>query len=220
VTREDPIDDGSERASASVAVAPSRYVVARAEDIAEGERLIVEVGGREIGVFNVGGDYHAFLNRCPHLGGPLCQGDVVGLLESDGPGSMRIDSSRKFLMCPWHGWEFDMQTGESWWDPRRMRARRYPVGVERNCASAEQAAGVEQTAGADQPSPEQAADIDPSAPAERIRGAHVAERLPVGVVEGDIVVTMRAASPDAPTTYPATGRWPQLREHPVERISR
>lgn len=195
--------EGQNSGSRSAGASPSRHVVARAAELPDGERLIVEVGGREIGIFNVGGEYHAFLNRCPHLGGPLCQGDVVGLLESDGPGSMRIDSSRQFLMCPWHGWEFDMRTGESWWDPRRMRARRYPVDIEHDCA------------GAERPNAEQSVETNAT---ERVRGAHTAERLPVGVVEGEIVVTMRATSADAPTTYPATGRWPQLREQAVERI--
>jgi 3-phenylpropionate/trans-cinnamate dioxygenase ferredoxin subunit len=33
------------------------------------------------------------------------------------------------LRCPWHGWEFDVRTGQSWFDPAHMRVRRYPVTV-------------------------------------------------------------------------------------------
>ncbi|HEY2440280.1 MAG TPA: Rieske 2Fe-2S domain-containing protein, partial [Solirubrobacteraceae bacterium] len=49
-------------------------VVARADEIAPGERKIVQIGSRSIGVFNVAGEYFALRNRCPHQGGPLCQG--------------------------------------------------------------------------------------------------------------------------------------------------
>ena len=52
-----------------------RYVVAKQEELPPGERKIVPVGGRGgIGVFNVGGSFYALKNRCPHKGGPLCQG--------------------------------------------------------------------------------------------------------------------------------------------------
>ena len=69
-------------------------VVARADEIAPGERKLVRVGGRSIGVFNVGGTYYAFLNRCPHRGAELCKGDVVNLLESSRPAEWRIVSRR------------------------------------------------------------------------------------------------------------------------------
>jgi hypothetical protein len=60
-------------------------VVARAEEIPPGERKIVEVGGRSIGVFNIAGRYYALRNRCPHQGGPLCTGLQFGELRSERP---------------------------------------------------------------------------------------------------------------------------------------
>jgi 3-phenylpropionate/trans-cinnamate dioxygenase ferredoxin subunit len=107
-----------------------RQVVARAGDVAPGGCKIVNVGGREIGVFNVGGEYFALANRCPHEGGPLCQGRVVSLVQSDGPGSYRLARDKEFLRCPWHGWEFDIRTGQSWCDPKSTRARQFQVTVE------------------------------------------------------------------------------------------
>lgn len=109
--------------------AGDRWVVARVADIPEGERLIVEVDGREIGIYNVGGRFHALLNRCPHLGGPLCRGQVVSGLESSVPGELRLEESRTYVTCPWHNWEFDIETGRSYWNPK-LRARPLPVGVE------------------------------------------------------------------------------------------
>ena len=54
------------------------HVVAEAGEIPPGGRKIVEVEGRSIGIFNVGGEYLAVRNRCPHQGGPLCLGTLVG----------------------------------------------------------------------------------------------------------------------------------------------
>jgi nitrite reductase/ring-hydroxylating ferredoxin subunit len=108
----------------------SRHSVARVSEIPDGERLLVEIGGRSIGVFNVGGRFFALRNRCAHQGGPLCQGRVFVCLDSERPGEYRYEDGRYLLECPWHGWEFDMATGRSWFDPQRTRVRRYPVSVE------------------------------------------------------------------------------------------
>jgi len=108
-----------------------RHVVARTDDLPPGERMIVELDGRQVGVFNIDGEYFAFLHRCPHMAGPLCHGDVIGLVTSDGPGDVRLDEGRKFLTCPLHGWEFDVRTGQSYFDPKKIRARTFPVEVER-----------------------------------------------------------------------------------------
>jgi nitrite reductase/ring-hydroxylating ferredoxin subunit len=110
---------------------PERHVVARARDLPEGRRTIVQVKGHSIGIFHQGGRYYALLNRCPHLGAPLCSGDLVPLLESERPGQYVFDPSRAFLACPWHGWEFDLATGQSYFDPARTRVRSYEVGAER-----------------------------------------------------------------------------------------
>lgn len=106
-----------------------RYVVARAEEIPTGGRKIVEVSGQSVGVFNVEGDFFALRNRCPHQGGPLCEGKLWGSVEASVPGEFRYRPHREILTCPWHGWEFDIRTGRSWCDPRRLRARGYDVSV-------------------------------------------------------------------------------------------
>jgi 3-phenylpropionate/trans-cinnamate dioxygenase ferredoxin subunit len=107
-----------------------RQVVARAGDVPPGECRLFIVAGREIGVFNIGGHYFALANRCPHEGGPLCQGRIGPLVTSDGPGTYRLDRNKELLRCPWHGWEFDIRTGQSWCDPKSTRARQFQVTVE------------------------------------------------------------------------------------------
>jgi nitrite reductase/ring-hydroxylating ferredoxin subunit len=37
----------------------------------------------------------------------------------------------EFLRCPWHGWEFEISTGQSWCDPKNLKIRQFPVAVER-----------------------------------------------------------------------------------------
>jgi nitrite reductase/ring-hydroxylating ferredoxin subunit len=108
----------------------SRRVLARAIEIPPGTSKIVTAMGRQIGLFNVGGEFFALSNRCPHQGAELCKGWVVGLVQSDGPGEYRVTRPGEFLRCPWHGWEFDIRTGQSWCDPKTMKARNFKVQVE------------------------------------------------------------------------------------------
>lgn len=83
--------------------------------------------GRSIGVFNVGGEFFALRNVCPHQGGPLCQGVLSGFVVAGAPGEYRYLRRGEILRCPWHGWEFDLRTGQSYVDPARTRVRIYPV---------------------------------------------------------------------------------------------
>jgi nitrite reductase/ring-hydroxylating ferredoxin subunit len=107
----------------------ARVVVAEITDLPPGTRRIVEVAGRSIGVFNVGGEFLAVRNRCPHQGGPLCEGVTVGALTSDQPGEYDYTRPGEVIRCPWHAWEFDLRTGASWFDPARQRVRAYDVEV-------------------------------------------------------------------------------------------
>ena len=66
-----------------------KYIVATLEELPAGTRKIVEIAGRSIGVFNIGGEFFALRNRCPHQGGPLCEGRLAGFVESSGPGDIR-----------------------------------------------------------------------------------------------------------------------------------
>ena len=106
-----------------------RHVVARVGELTPGGRKIVEVEGRSIGVFNVDGDYYALRNMCPHQGAPLCLGDVTGTAAPSRPGEYIWERDGEILRCPWHGWEFDIKTGRSIFNPHKMRVRSYEVTV-------------------------------------------------------------------------------------------
>ncbi|MFT3866743.1 MAG: Rieske (2Fe-2S) protein [Solirubrobacterales bacterium] len=107
-----------------------RYSVAQVDEIPPGTRKIVSIEGRSVGVFNVDGEFFALKNRCPHAGGPLCRGDMTGHVTSEEPGEFAFSRAGEILRCPWHGWEFDIRTGECWFDPDGLRVRRYEVSIE------------------------------------------------------------------------------------------
>jgi nitrite reductase (NADH) small subunit len=106
------------------------HVVCRVADLPPGSRRLLELDGREIGVFNIAGEFFAFRNRCPHEGGPLCLGKVRGTLLPSQPGEYIWGLDGEILVCPWHGWEFHVRSGRSMFDPIRWRARPYRVTVE------------------------------------------------------------------------------------------
>ena len=108
----------------------SRHVVAAVGEVASGSSKLVTVKGREIALFNVEGQYFAFFNRCPHAGAALCAGKVVRRVEPSEPGEYRLTRDLTMLRCPWHGWQFDLRTGQAWCDPETIKARNYPVAVE------------------------------------------------------------------------------------------
>ncbi|MBO0874620.1 MAG: Rieske (2Fe-2S) protein [Pseudonocardia sp.] len=148
-----------------------RYVGPKVSDVPEGGRYIGEFGGRSIGILNVEGRFHAFLNRCPHLSGPLCEGEVLGLVYADGPGNLKFAPERKMLTCPWHGWEFDLETGRSYVNPSRLRARRIPVEVENGKRVVEQLAD--------------------GSVVQLVRGPYTAEVFEVSVEDEYLVIAVR-----------------------------
>ncbi len=75
--------------------------VASRADVPDGSGKVVEAGGKKIALFNAGGTFYAIGAECKHRGGPLADGEVVGTN----------------VTCPWHGWEYDITTGQSIDDP-------------------------------------------------------------------------------------------------------
>jgi 3-phenylpropionate/trans-cinnamate dioxygenase ferredoxin subunit len=90
-------------------------------------RVILRVGGREIGVLvdPSDGRVKALRNRCPHVGSPLCRGSVRTREKGGAPGLYALEDG-KVLRCPHHGWEFDLDSGVCLDDPA-MRVAVYEV---------------------------------------------------------------------------------------------
>lgn len=154
-------------------------VVARAEEIPPGARKLVRVGGRSIGVFNIGGRFYALRNSCPHQGAELCLGRQFAPLRSSAPGSYEREPEPTIIRCPWHGWEFDIRTGRSWCDPDTQRVRAYPVRLcdDRHGAAEPQRAAHQQGAERHDAAHQQAAERQAtavSAPQDARAGAGAA----------------------------------------------
>lgn len=71
------------------------YKAAKKQDVPAGQGVVCEVSGKSVALFNVGGEFHAVTNVCPHKGGPLGEGDLDGTV----------------VTCPWHAWQFDVKMG-------------------------------------------------------------------------------------------------------------
>jgi len=106
------------------------HLVCPLAELAPGDRRVLEVDGRSIGVFNVHGELYAIRNRCPHQGAPLCRGLITGMMVPSDPGVYVWRREGEIIRCPWHGWEFDITTGRSIFNPHRTRVKRYQVTVE------------------------------------------------------------------------------------------
>lgn len=90
-----------------------RQAVGAVDDFEDGDSEVLELGEEEIAVFYVDGEFHALDNVCTHQGGPLCDGRVED----------------EYVYCPWHGHQFDLQTGEHG-QLSRLDTRTFEVVVE------------------------------------------------------------------------------------------
>jgi len=108
----------------------SKHVVGHVDEFPPGTQQHVVVKRRGIAIFNVDGELYALRDRCPHQGACLSAGAVRGSLSARGPGEYDYDPSRPVVKCPRHGWEYDLVTGNSSYDPKHSRVRAYEVSVE------------------------------------------------------------------------------------------
>lgn len=115
----------------------TRHVVAAVADFPPGTRRLVTINERAVVVFNIEGNYYGLFDRCPHNGGSLSQGVLTGLLQSDEPGAYAYTRQGEIVRCPWHGWEFDVKTGQSFCRAVRAKARPFAVKIEAGSAIVE-----------------------------------------------------------------------------------
>lgn len=108
----------------------AEWFVAKTSEMQDGDRRIVAAGRHEIGVFLKDGNFYAYSNMCLHQGGPACEGLMINNVE-DIVGPDRTYEGQRFgdamhFVCPWHGWEYDLKTGEMVGD-RKQKLRKYEV---------------------------------------------------------------------------------------------
>ena len=93
---------------------PEFRKAARTGGVPPGKSKLVVVDGLRIALFrDAGGGFHAIDDACPHMGGPLSDGDLCGTV----------------VTCPWHAWPFDVTSGMNPDEPE-IAVPRHPVRVE------------------------------------------------------------------------------------------
>ena len=107
--------------------------VGQESEFGDKDRKIIADGNLEIGVFRLQGAFYAYENTCPHQAGPACQGKiihrVVELLGEDKTSQgLKFSEEDVHVVCPWHGYEFDIKTGRHPGD-RNVRLKPYKVQV-------------------------------------------------------------------------------------------
>jgi nitrite reductase (NADH) small subunit len=100
----------------STATVGNELYAGRTGDFADGLRRILRTGDLEIGVFRIGGRWYAYRNLCLHQGGPVCEGELMPkveavLAEDRTLVGERFSDTEQHLVCPWHGWEYELETG-------------------------------------------------------------------------------------------------------------
>ena len=105
--------------------------VAASSEINEGERKIVSFGNTELGVYRMKGKLYAYQNLCAHQGGPACEGLMMPKVEEviaqdKTYQRMRFNYDEWHIVCPWHGWEYDLTTGEFVVN-RKIRLKKFEV---------------------------------------------------------------------------------------------
>jgi nitrite reductase/ring-hydroxylating ferredoxin subunit len=112
----------------------SEVFVAKVSEFAENDRRIVRYGEVEVGVLHRSGEFFAYNNYCIHQGGPACEGMMIAKVEDvlapDRTSlGLRFSKDEVHFVCPWHGYEYDIKTGECVAD-RRKRLRKFNVVVK------------------------------------------------------------------------------------------
>jgi nitrite reductase (NADH) small subunit len=93
---------------------PNEHTICRVDELPDGEHRVVRVGGRELGIFNIRGSFHALPNLCPHQRGPLCAGAVSGTIDCGPHTDFKLAWiwEGEVVTCPWHSLEFHIPTGK------------------------------------------------------------------------------------------------------------
>ncbi len=107
----------------------SRHWVGKTADIEEMKSKIFKIAGIEFGLYQVRGSWYAWSNFCPHQGASICKGPVCGTRLPSLVYEYKYGMEEQILRCPWHGWEFDLTTGQLLVDSH-TKLRGYPVEIE------------------------------------------------------------------------------------------
>jgi nitrite reductase (NADH) small subunit len=95
--------------------------IGTADEFPPGACRLLTVGDHEVGVYNIEGNFYGIRNHCPHMGAPVCKGNVGGTMLPSGVGEYVYGLEGKVVHCPWHQWAFDIPSGRALFGIDRSR---------------------------------------------------------------------------------------------------
>jgi nitrite reductase (NADH) small subunit len=106
------------------------YTIGQVDSFPPGTRLRVEIGRKVIAVFNIDGRFYAIHDRCPHQFAPLSRGKIQGTLvcSADTNWEPEWTCEGEIVVCPGHGMEYHVKTGQA--IGYNFRLRTYTIFVE------------------------------------------------------------------------------------------
>jgi len=107
-----------------------QHPVGSVEELRRERCRVVQIDGRRIGVISVDDAFFAVRDRCPHRPADICRGTVGGTFVASTPQDLVYGRDQRVLRCPWHGWEFDLESGRSLLEPERFGLKVYEVTVQ------------------------------------------------------------------------------------------
>ncbi|MBA2636681.1 MAG: Rieske (2Fe-2S) protein [Solirubrobacterales bacterium] len=95
-----------------------KQVVCEAGQLGPGQIVSTQLGPMPVAVVRtLDGQLYGLLDKCLHQGGRLSQGVVQPAPTSEHPADYQVDDNTQILKCPWHGYEYDLKTGCTLFDP-------------------------------------------------------------------------------------------------------
>lgn len=105
------------------------HAVGALQDFEEDVFRVVEIENHSIGVVRTENGLYALLNRCPHRGAPLCAGYIKGTNVPGPVAEYHYGRRGELVRCPWHGFEFELCSGEAAYGVSDRKVKTFPVSV-------------------------------------------------------------------------------------------
>ncbi|GAC1414181.1 MAG: Rieske (2Fe-2S) protein [Candidatus Velthaea sp.] len=107
-----------------------KHRLGKAVDFAPQSCVVREIDGRAVAVWHQDGKFYATRNACPHMGAPLNYGTIEGTMLPSSAKEYSYGMEGHVLRCPWHGYEFSLESGEPLFGTSDQRLITYPVSLE------------------------------------------------------------------------------------------
>lgn len=103
------------------------YKIGKVSEFTTNKCHIINIKGRSIAIYRSKETFYAVRNRCPHKGAEICKGDFRGTMLPSNPNELNYGLEEQVVVCPWHGYEFDVKTGNALFNLTKLKLKTYDV---------------------------------------------------------------------------------------------